>query len=168
MALSLYECSVPPFKQHLAALRAVLDKAVAHAQEKGIEPDALLMARLFPDMHPLKKQVTLACDFAKLCTGRLAGLTPPTHDDSETTFAQLQQRIAETVAVLDTASAEQMEGSEDKSFTIRAGQRELTFTGRDYLLRFALPNFYFHCTTTYAILRHNGVELGKMDYMRAR
>lgn len=167
MALSLYEASVPPFKQHLAALDAVLDKAVAYAQEKGIEPDALFSARLYPDMHTLKRQVTLACDFAKLCTGRLAGITPPKHDDSETTFAQLKQRIADTVAVLDSVAPDQMEGSEDKTFTIRAGQRELTFTGRDYLLRFALPNFYFHCATAYGILRHNGLEIGKMDYMRA-
>lgn len=166
MPITLYEIAVPTFKQHLQALDAILDKTVAHIEAKGIEPDALFNARLYPDMYTLKRQVTSACDFAKLCIGRLAGVTVPKHDDSETTFAALKQRIAETMAVLDAATPEQMAGSEDQPFVIKAGPRELHFTGREYLLHFALPNFFFHCATAYGILRHNGLEIGKREFMR--
>lgn len=166
MSISLYDIAVPSFKQHLDALDAILDKAAAYAEAKKIEPDALFNARLYPDMYTLKRQVTSACDFAKLSVGRLAGVAPPKHDDSEQTFADLKRRIAETVAVLDSVTPGQMAGAEDKDFVIKAGPRELHFNGRDYLIHFALPNFYFHCATAYGILRHNGLEIGKRDFMR--
>ena len=118
-------------------------------------------------MYPFKKQVQSACDFAKLSVGRLAGLTPPVHDNTEKTFAELKTRIAETLAVLTQASPEPMEAAADREITIKAGPRELKFSGREYLLHFALPNFYFHCTTAYDILRHNGLEIGKRDFMRS-
>lgn len=166
MSLTMHETAVPSFRKHLEALDAILDKAIAYAEQRKIDPDALLLARLYPDMYTFKKQVQSACDFAKLSVGRLAGLTPPVHDDSEKTFGDLKRRIAETLAVLDEAKAEAMEAAADKAFTIKAGPRELNFTGREYLLHFALPNFYFHCATAYGILRHNGLEIGKRDFMR--
>jgi hypothetical protein len=166
MSITMHEIAVPSFRKHLEALDAILDKAVAYAEARKIEPEALLMARLYPDMYTFKKQVQSACDFAKLSVGRLAGLTPPVHDDSEKTFADLKRRIAETLSVLDEAKAEPMEAAADREVTIKAGPRELTFTGREYLLHFALPNFYFHCATAYGILRHNGLEIGKRDFMR--
>jgi hypothetical protein len=166
MSITMYEIAVPSFTQHLQALDAILDKAAAYAEAKKIDPDALLMARLYPDMYPFKKQVQSACDFAKLSVGRLAGLTPPVHDDSEKTFADLKRRIAETLAVLAAAKVDPMEAAADREIVIKAGPRELTFSGRDYLLHFALPNFYFHCATAYGILRHNGLEIGKRDFMR--
>lgn len=166
MSLTMYETAVPSFRKHLEALDAILDKAAAYAEQRKIDPDALLLARLYPDMYTFKKQVQSACDFAKLSVGRLAGLTPPVHDDSEKTLSDLKRRIAETLEVLDEAKAEPMEAAADKAFTIKAGPRELNFTGREYLLHFALPNFYFHCATAYGILRHNGLEIGKRDFMR--
>jgi hypothetical protein len=166
MSITMYDIAVPSFRQHLEALDALLDKAVAYAEAKKIDPETLLAARLYPDMYTFKKQVQSACDFAKLSVGRLAGLTPPVHDDSEKTFADLKKRISETMAVLDLAKPESMEAAVDREIKIKAGPRELTFSGRDYLLHFALPNFYFHCTTAYGILRHNGLEIGKRDFMR--
>lgn len=166
MSITLYEIAVPSFRQHLEALDAILDKAIAYAETRKIDPDALFNARLYPDMYALKRQVTSACDFAKLCVGRLAGVTPPKHDDTEKTFADLKQRIAETMAVINGVTPEQMNGAEDKAIVIKAGPRELNFTGRDYLIHFALPNFLFHCATAYGILRHNGLEIGKRDFMR--
>ena len=166
MSITMYEIAVPSFQKHLEALDAILDKAVVYCDERKIEPETLLSARLYPDMYTLKKQVTSACDFAKLSVGRLAGLTPPVHDDSEQTFAELKTRIADTLAVLAKAKPEAMEGAADHPFAIKAGPRELNFTGREYLLHFALPNFYFHCATAYGILRHNGLEIGKRDFMR--
>ena len=166
MSITMHEIAVPSFTKHLEALDAIIDKAVVYAEQKKIEPEALLMARLYPDMYTFKKQVQSACDFAKLSVGRLAGLTPPVHDDSEKTFQDLKTRIAETLAVLASAKAEPMEAAADKPITIKAGPRELNFTGREYLLHFALPNFYFHCATAYGILRHNGLEIGKRDFMR--
>jgi hypothetical protein len=166
MSITMHEIAVPSFTKHLEALDAMLDKAAAYAEARKIDPDALLTARLYPDMYPFKKQVQSACDFAKLSVGRLGGITPPVHDDSETTFADLKRRIAETLAVLAQAKPEPMETAADRDITIKAGPRELTFTGKEYLLHFALPNFYFHCATAYGILRHNGLEIGKRDFMR--
>lgn len=166
MPISMYEVSVPAFKKHLDALDSILDKAAAYAAEKKIDPAVLLGCRLYPDMFDLKRQVQSACDFAKLSVARLAGLTAPVHDDSETTIPELKKRIAETVGVLDAAKPDSMDAAETREVSIKAGPRELTFTGRDYLLHFALPNFYFHCTTAYAILRHNGLDIGKRDFMR--
>jgi hypothetical protein len=166
MSITMHEIAVPSFTKHLEALDAILDKAVAYCEAKKIDPDALLTARLYPDMYPFKKQVQSACDFAKLSVGRLAGLTPPVHNDTEKTFAELKTRIAETMAVLTEAGPEPMEAAADREITIKAGPRELKFSGREYLLHFALPNFYFHCTTAYDILRHNGLDIGKRDFMR--
>ncbi len=166
MPISMYQASVPAFQKHLAALDAILDRAVAYADGKKIDHAALLTARLYPNMWPLTRQVQGAGDFAKNVCARLAGLPVPAYDDTETTFAELKTRIAKTRAFLDTIKAEAMDGSETKSFTIKAGPNEMTFTGQDYLLGFALPNFFFHCATAYNILRHNGLELGKPDFMR--
>lgn len=166
MVVSLYDIAVPSFTKHLEALDAIIDKAIAHADAKKIDPNALLDARLYPDMYAFKKQVQSACDFAKLSVARLAGLTAPVHDDSEKTFADLKTRIAETMAVLKQATPAAMDAAENSEISIKAGPRELTFTGKDYLLHFALPNFYFHAATAYGILRHNGLEIGKRDFMR--
>ena len=166
MSVSMFELSVPAFQKHLEALDAILDKASAHAEIKKIDPAALLTARLFPDMWALTRQVQGAGDFAKNVCARRAGLPVPAYEDTETTFPELKARIAKTLAFLATIKPEQMQGSDAKSFTIKAGPNEMTFTGQDYLLGFALPNFYFHCTTAYNILRHNGLELSKRDYMR--
>jgi hypothetical protein len=166
MPVSLYDIAVPSFTKHLEALDAIIDKAIAHADAKTIDHAALLDARLYPDMYNFKKQVQSACDFAKLSVARLAGISAPVHDDSEKTFADLKMRIAETLAVIQAAKADAMEAAIDREITIKAGPRELSFTGKDYLLHFALPNFYFHAATAYGILRHNGVEIGKRDFMR--
>ena len=166
MPVTMYEIAIPTFTKHLDALDAIIDKAVVYADTKKIDHNALLDARLYPDMYGFRKQVQSACDFAKLSTARLSGLTAPVHDDSEKTFADLKRRIAETLAVLKQAQPEAMEEAIDREVTIKAGPRELKFTGREYLLHFALPNFYFHATTAYDILRHNGLEIGKRDFMR--
>lgn len=166
MTITMHEIAVPSFRKHLEALDAILDKAVAYCDARKIEPETLLSARLYPDMYTFTKQVTSACDFAKLSVARLAGISAPVHEDTETTFAELKTRIAETLAVLDTAQPEPMEAAADTEVRIKAGPRELVFTGREYLLHFALPNFYFHCATAYGILRHNGLEIGKRDFMR--
>jgi hypothetical protein len=165
--IPLYQASVPAFRKHLEALDAILDKAVVYADEKRIDHEALLGARLYPDMYNLRKQVQSACDFAKLCVARLGGITPPVHDDSEKSFADLKRRISETLAVLDSATPDAVNGADAKSFTVKAGPRELHFAdGGAYLMEFALPNFLFHCATAYGILRHNGLEIGKRDFMR--
>jgi len=166
MTVTMHEIAVLSFTKHLEALDAILDKAAAYAEAKKFDPEVLLNARLYPDMYPFKKQVQSACDFAKLCVGRLAGLTPPVHDDSERTFADLKKRIGDTLAVLASAKPEPMNAAAGHEITVKAGPRELTFTGQEYLLHFALPNFYFHCATAYGILRHNGLEIGKRDFMR--
>ncbi len=144
MPVTLYDASVPQFKKHLDALDAIIDKAAAYCEARKIDPEALLSARLYPDMYTFKRQVQSACDFAKLSVARLAGLTPPVHDDSEKTFADLKKRIAETVAVLEQAKPEAMEAAQGRDVTIKAGPRELHFKGVDYLIGVALPNLYFH------------------------
>lgn len=166
MSITMHDIAIPTFTKHLDALDAIIDKAVAYADAKKIDHSALLDARLYPDMYPFRKQVQSACDFAKLSTARLSGVTAPVHDDSEKTFGDLKTRIAETLAVIKQATPAAMEDSIDREVTIKAGPRELKFSGRDYLLHFALPNFYFHATTAYDILRHNGLEIGKRDFMR--
>ena len=166
MPISMYQASVPAFQKHLGALDAILDKTAAHAAARKIEPAVLLNARLYPDMFNFIRQVQASCDFAKLTSARLAGMTPPSDPDTEATIPELQSRIAKTLAFIETIRPEQMEGSEERSLTIKVGPNEMTFIGRDYLLHFALPNFYFHCATAYGILRHNGVDIGKRDFMR--
>jgi hypothetical protein len=166
MTISLYATSIPVFKQMLSALSDVLAKADAHVTAKSIEPDALLQARLFPDMFQLVRQVQIAVDFAKGVSSRLAGIDAPKYDDSEKTFADLQALIAKTLAFLATIEPEQINGQEDREIITRPGTpKEKRFNGQTYLLGYGLPQFYFHVTTTYAILRHNGVEVGKRDFM---
>ena len=165
MILSMYDASVPVFKQLLTSLSAILAKAEAHAQERKIEPAALLQARLYPDMFPLTRQVQVAADFAKGASARLAGVEVPRYDDTEQSFADLQQRIAKTLAFIDGLSREAIEASAERDITTGNGANAKHFKGQPYLLHYALPHFYFHATTAYAILRHNGVEIGKKDFI---
>ena len=165
MAISMYRASVPVFVQILNALSGVLKKAAAHAEAKKIDPAALLTARLYPDMFALTKQVQIACDFAKGCAARLAGVEIPKYEDNEASFADLEARIAKTVAFLGTLTPAQIDASEDKAISLTIGGQAMNFDGLTYLLNFTLPNFYFHLTTAYDLLRHNGVELGKRDFM---
>ena len=165
MTLSMYETSTPALKRTLAALSAVLGKAADHAASRKVDQGVLLNARLFPDMFPLVRQVQIATDQAKGCAARLAGVDIPKYDDTETTFDQLQERIARTIAFLDSFVPAQINGSEDAEIVLQIHELKLEFKGQDYLLRWVLPNFYFHATTAYDILRHNGVELGKRDFL---
>jgi hypothetical protein len=161
----MYAASVPVFKHILGTLTVVLDKAEAHAAAKKIEPSALLQARLFPDMFTMRRQVMIATDFAKGTCARLAGVDVPKYEDTEQTFEELKVRIAKTLAFIGTLSATQIDGSEERDITIQVGHETRHFKGQHYLLHYALPNFYFHVTTAYDILRHNGVELSKRDYI---
>jgi hypothetical protein len=166
MAISMYTASIPVFKQILNALSDILDKAEAHAAEKKIEPNALLQARLFPDMFPFTRQVQIAADFAKSVSARLASVDVPAYEDNEQSFADLRARIAKTVAFVDGLKPAQIEGSEEREIVLRPGTpKEQKFTGEAYLLNYGLPQFFFHVTAAYSILRHNGVEIGKRDYM---
>jgi hypothetical protein len=165
MTLSMYQASVPIFLNTLTALSAVLDKAAAHAAQRKIEPSVLLGARLFPDMFPLVRQVQLTADFAKGAGARLAGIEVPKFADTETTFDELKARIAKTVEFVKTLKPGQIDGSEDRDITIPIGGQPQSFKGQPYLLHFALPNFFFHATTAYDILRHCGVEVGKRDFL---
>ena len=166
MSLSMYTASVPVFRQILGSLAAILDKAESHADLKNIEADALLKARLFPDMFPLLRQVQVATDFAKGTVARLGGVEVPRYEDDETDFAGLQARIAKVLAFIDSVPREEIEDGERREITVGTGANQRQFaSGRDYLLHYALPNFYFHATTAYAILRHNGVDIGKKDFV---
>lgn len=165
MAISMYRASVPVFQRGLANLEHVLDKAVAHATERRIDLQVLLSARLAPDMLPLTRQVQIATDHAKNAPTRLAGLALPKFEDNETDFAQLKQRLSKTRDYLATLQPAQVDGSEERDIVLQIAGSEMKFKGLDYLLGFAVPNFYFHYTTAYAILRHNGVPVGKADFI---
>jgi len=165
MKASMYSLSIPVFRRTISNLSAILDKAVVHAQDRKIDPAVLLSARLYPDMLAFTRQVQLTCDFAKNSAARLAGDTPPKFDDVETTFAELKDRIARTVAFLDGIAAARIDGSEDRAIEIVTPARTLQFKGYDFLAHWALPNLFFHATTAYDILRHNGVEVGKLDFL---
>ncbi|MBO3273981.1 DUF1993 domain-containing protein [Pseudomonas schmalbachii] len=165
MSLSIYEASVPVFIRMLGNLSTILGKAAAHAEAKSIDQAVLVNARLAPDMFALARQVQIASDSAKGCAARLAGVDVPSYPDEETTLEQLQARIAKTVEFLKAIKPEQLEGSEKRTINLKMRTREVSFSGRDFLLGFAMPNFYFHVTTAYDILRHNGVEVGKMDFL---
>ncbi len=166
MSISLYSTSVPVFKQILLALSDVLKKADAYAQERKIDPTVLLQSRLFPDMFPLVRQVQIACDFAKSVPARVAGIEVATYEDNEQSFGELQQRISKTVALLDALTVEQFDGGEGKEIVLRPGTpKEKKLSGQAYVLAYGLPQFFFHVTTAYNLLRHNGVEIGKKDYM---
>ena len=166
MTISMYAASVPVFKQMLGSLSAVLAKGEAYATERKIEPDVLVKARLFPDMLPLYRQVDIACDFAKGVSARLAGVEVPVYADSAPGFAQAQERIATTLAFIEGLTPAQIDGSEERQVVIQPGTpRERSFAGQAYLLGYGLPQFFFHITTAYALLRHNGLAVGKKDYM---
>ncbi|MGH8782962.1 DUF1993 domain-containing protein [Paraburkholderia sp.] len=168
MSISMYQASVPVLVRGLTNLQTILGKAQAHAAEKQIEPIALTGARLFPDMLPLGRQIHIVTDNAKGCASRLAGTDAPKYDDVESTFDELIARIEKTVAYLKEFTAAQIDGSEERVVVLKMRAGAVEFSGLEYLLNFALPNFYFHLTTAYDILRHNGVELGKLDYLGMR
>ncbi|WP_224243228.1 DUF1993 domain-containing protein [Hyalangium gracile] len=165
MSLSMYQASVPVFIRALNNLSAILDKAAAHAEAKKFNPSVLIQARLAPDMLPLSFQIQTATDHAKGCTARLAGIEIPSFPDTETSFPELKERIAKTVAFLQGVSAAQVDGSEERPVTIKRRDGEMRLLGQPYLLNFVLPNFFFHVTTAYDILRHNGVDIGKRDFI---
>lgn len=163
----MYSMSVPVFAKSLGNLSAILDKAAAHAEAKKIDPAVLLASRLYPDMFPLTKQVQVACDFAKGTVARLAGEEPPKYDDTETTIEALKARIARTVDYVQGFQAARFAGAEERDVQMKIRDQTLSFKGLPYLAHMALPNFFFHATTAYDILRHNGVELGKRDFIGA-
>ncbi len=163
----MHSMSVPVFAKTLGNLSAVLDKAAAHAEAKKIDPAVLLASRLYPDMFPLTRQIQLACDFAKGTVARLAGQEPPKYDDNETTIAALKARIAKTVDYVQGFKAAQFAGAEEREVQLKIRDQTLSFKGLPYLAHMALPNFFFHATTAYDILRHNGIELGKRDFIGA-
>jgi hypothetical protein len=166
--LTMFDATVAPLKRTLNNLAHILKKGEEYAEAKKIEPAVLLNSRLFPDMYPLTRQVQIATDMAKGGAARLAGLEVPKYDDNETTFAELQARIAKTIAFIDSVKPVQMEGAETRDITITVRKMELAFKGQAYLLAWVQPNVYFHVTTAYNILRHNGVELGKADFLGPR
>lgn len=167
MRASMYSLSVPVFRRSLTCLSAILDKAAAYAQERKIDPAALLDARLYPDMLTFTRQIQLASDFAKGAPARLSGNAPPKFDDVEVGFQELKDRIARTVAFLDTFKPEQIDRSEERPIELKGAERTLNFSGLEFLAHWALPNFFFHMTTAYDILRHSGVPIGKRDFLEA-
>jgi hypothetical protein len=167
MSLSFYDFAIPALTRGLTNLSSILDKAAAHAAAKKIDPTVFAQARLYPDMHPLSRQVQIACDTAKGAAGRLAGVDIPRHEDTETTLAELKQRVAKTLDFVKTVTAEQLKGAESRTIEIKFPSGSWKFTGLSYLNDFVLPNFYFHASMTYALLRHNGVEVGKSDFLGA-
>ncbi|MHA6206111.1 DUF1993 domain-containing protein [Dyella soli] len=165
MTLSMYQASAPVFLRALTNLQHVLRKGEAHAQARKFDPELLLQARLSPDMLPLTRQVQIATDMAKNGCARLAGVDPMKFEDTETTFAELHARIERAIDYIKSFKAEQIDGSETREVTIKTRTGEQQFEGQGYLLHFVIPNLFFHCTTTYAVLRQAGVELGKMDFI---
>ena len=165
MKISMHQASAPRFANTLKNLSAILDKAQAHADAKKLDPKVFTAARLYPDMFPMARQVQAACDTAKGAVARLAGVAIPAHEDTEQTFEELKARIAKTIAFIQTVQPAQIDGSEEREVVLKMRSGEIKFKGMQYLLGHALPNFYFHVTTAYDLLRHNGVEVGKRDYI---
>lgn len=165
MSISMYQTSLPVFIRMLTNLSAILDKAAAYAEQKKIDPVVLVNARLAPDMYPLSKQIQIATDMAKGCAARLAGLEVPKYEDNESSLAELKARIGKTLAFIQSIGAEQVNFSENRDITLTLRGKDMHFKGLPYLLDFVLPNFYFHISMAYAILRHNGVDIGKMDFL---
>lgn len=165
MTISMYQASVPRFVNILGNLSGILDKAQAHVDAKKLDETVLTSYRLYPDMLPMTKQVQIACDTAKGVVARLAGVDIPVFEDNEKTLAELKARIAKTVAFIQSVAPGQLDGTEEKDIVVKRGEKETRYKGMQFLLGHAIPNFYFHVTTTYAILRHNGVEIGKRDYL---
>ena len=167
MALSMYDVSIPPFIRALSNLSAILEKGAAHAKAQGIDESELIQTRLIADMDALPAQVQRASDSAKGCAARLAGIEIPSYADTEATFPELQERIAKTIGFLKSIRPEQLEGSDTRTVELKLRNGPVTFDGKSYLLGFALPNFFFHVTTAYDLLRHKGVQIGKMDFLGA-
>jgi hypothetical protein len=167
MSLTMSRASIPMFVQYLTNLSNILDVAEAHAASRKIQPAALLGARLYPDMFPLTGQVQFACDFAKGAAARLAGIPVPSYEDNETSFAELRGRIAKTLDFITSVDASSIDGSETRDIRLNFGGRPLAFKGEAYLIGFAIPSMIFHVTAAYAILRHNGVEIGKASFLGA-
>ncbi len=166
MAITMYSASVPIFVSMLKNLSHFLDKAKAFSEVKKCDPSVLIQDRLAPDMLPLAKQIQIACDSSKLGISRISGVEAPKFDDDETTFEELQERIAKTIEFIESVDASKLNGTESTEITFPVGRdKKRTMTGEAYLKHWALPNMFFHVTTAYAILRHNGVELGKLDYL---
>jgi hypothetical protein len=163
--MSMHQAFAPAVIRMFGNLSAILDKAVAYAESKKIDPAVLVNARLAPDMFPLARQIQIATDVVKGGAARLAGIDVPSFPDTETTFPDLQARIKKCVAFVESIKPAQIDGTENKEISLKVGGRDLTFKGQDYLSHFVMPNFYFHVTTTYAILRHNGMAIGKGDYL---
>ena len=167
MSIKIYDVSLPVLIRGLTNLAAVIEKAADHATAKKIDPVVLAQARLYPDMLPLTRQVQIACDTAKGAAARLAGIEVPKHEDNEANLADLNYRIAKTLDFLKSVSAEKLDGAETRAIEIKGANRTLNFTGLEYLNNFVVPNFFFHETVAYALLRHNGVEIGKADFLGA-
>jgi hypothetical protein len=165
VSLSLYDVSIPPLTLGLTNLSTILDKAAAYAEAKKIDPKVLADSRIIADMFPLKRQVQIACDTAKGAAARLGGIEIPKHDDTENTFEELKERIAKTLAFVASVKADRVNANEAAEVVLKFPNVTLKFTGRDYLIKFVLPNFYFHITAAYAILRANGVGIGKNDFL---
>ena len=165
MKLSMYQASVPVFASMLNNLAGILEKAEKHAEARKIDPAVLISSRLYPDMLPLSKQIQIATDHAKGAAARLAGVETPKYEDNEATFAELIARLHKTIAYIQGVSNEQIDGSDERPITITLHGNTHNFTGAQYLLHYAHPNFYFHVTTAYAILRHCGIEVGKNDFL---
>ena len=165
MSISMYQVSIPRFIHMLKNLDVILEKAHAYAESRKIDPATLPAARLFPDMMPLASQVRIACDAANGVAMRLAGVTAPTFEDNERTIPDLRARVEQSIAFLSTITAAQVDGTEDKDVMVRTGGQDVPYKGMQYLLARAIPNFYFHVATAYDILRHNGLEVGKRDYL---
>ena len=165
MSFSIYDASIPPMIRALTNLSKIIDKAVAQAKAEDRPLSQLLEARLAPDMHAFPNQIQIASDAAKGCAARLAGIEGPPMPDTEKTFPELQTRIAKTIDFLKSVSPDKLAGAEDRTITLTFPSGEMKFSGRDYLTGFALPNFFFHVTTAYGLLRHKGINIGKMDFL---
>ena len=165
MSISIYDVSIPIFTLSLTNLSAILDKAASHEQSKKVDPKVIPQARLIVDMLPLSAQIQIACDTAKGAAARLAGVEVPKHEDTEATLAELKARVAKTLDFIKTIKPEQLQGAETREIVLKFPQTTLKFTGINYLTNFVLPNFFFHVTTAYALLRKNGVDLGKRDFL---
>jgi uncharacterized protein len=165
MSLSIYQASIPTLLHTLGAVSAILDKAAAHCEARKIDPSVVVNYRLAPDMFPLSRQIQIMTDQAKGLAARLTGTEVPSFPDTEVSFADLKARIAKTIDYVQSFSAAQFDGAETRTVTFKAGPMELSFTGQDYVFKWVFPNFYFHATAAYAILRHAGVEIGKRDFL---
>lgn len=165
MSFSMYSASIPVFRQILGSLHSILDKAEVYVEEKKLDPNALLQFRLFPDMLPFTRQIQIAADFAKGAGARLAGADVPAYEDTEKTIGELKLRIQRTLAFLDSLPRQAIEDSAQRALTTGSGEKTKHWVGQEYLAHYALPHFYFHATTAYNILRHNGLEIGKKDFI---